>query len=216
MEKDSLDQSNQFSELEQDTDQCDLSSIPSAAYKDVSHNSDDDELGEEFDLTKATANLPESADEKADSMSTDQAPPRRPSAKKGSRRESGSPRKRSVGPDIANQTQESESGVRQSLEARPSGLDRQLLAAAAAGNATEIRALVARGADPDARQGDAAALRALHLAALSGHPEAVDALLELGAPLARKSGTDDSALHYAAEAGRVRAGPVSPAHPAAR
>jgi hypothetical protein len=186
------------------TDDCELSSIPSAAYKDVSRNSDDDALGDDFHFSEAIKPEDDEKENRVDS--SDHASSRRQFKQKDKGRRSSSQRKdtghrgenRTDGPDSE------EGGVRKQLECKPRDLDRKLLAAATAGDADKIRELVKRGADPDAREGDVAALRALHRAALSGKTEAVAALIELGAPLARKSGTDDSALHYAAEAGRVR------------
>ena len=211
----SSEQDDEVLESEPKTEDCELSSIPSAAYKEVSKNSDDDELGDDFDLSQAMKQ-----EDDVKEISEDPSDPE-PMRKQSKRRDDG--RKDSVPPSKAqnrrrgeNRTDDSEpedGGIRKQLECTPRELDLKLLAAATAGDTDKIRALVKRGADPDAREGDVAALRALHRAALSGRTEAVAALVELGAPLARKSGTEDTALHYAAEAGRVctRAAPRFPA-----
>jgi ankyrin repeat protein len=78
----------------------------------------------------------------------------------------------------------------------------ELFAAAAAGDAHRVRALLREGVDPDAWNADRAA--AIHLAARAGHTEVVLALIKGGAHVDRQEfGRGDSALLVAIDQGEV-------------
>ncbi|KAJ1489565.1 ankyrin repeat-containing domain protein [Baffinella frigidus] len=84
-----------------------------------------------------------------------------------------------------------------------SAIDRLLLDAAEQGDAAKIRMLIAKGASPNACEGDVVALCAIHHAALGGHLDAFQTLVSLDAVLMARAGTGDGVLHYAAEAGSI-------------
>ena len=78
-----------------------------------------------------------------------------------------------------------------------------LMVAAAAGHAHTIKTLIAAGADADLRAGPRQQT-ALHVAARSDKPEAVEALVRAGANLNTRDAEGFTALHLAAALGKLR------------
>ena len=77
----------------------------------------------------------------------------------------------------------------------------ELLHAALVGDVSEVRRLVARGADVNVR--DSGGRRPLHRAARGGHVEVVATLVELGADVNVQDNSGWRALHHAAHRGHV-------------
>jgi ankyrin repeat protein len=71
------------------------------------------------------------------------------------------------------------------------------------GDVAEMRALVTKGADVNARDADGDA--ALHVAAYNGHVEAIKALVQLGADKDAKNDVGATPLHYAFAHGYIAA-----------
>jgi ankyrin repeat protein len=81
-------------------------------------------------------------------------------------------------------------------------LGERLLAHAGSGNTKTVRDLVARGANvnyPEEETGD----RPLHRAAMEGHVETAQALIELGADVNAANSMGQRPLHWAAEGGHM-------------
>lgn len=87
------------------------------------------------------------------------------------------------------------------LTAPPAGAD-DVIAAARAGDAVAVRALLAAGADVDARQGDGAT--ALHWAAHRGDPALAEALLAAGADVDAANALGATPLWLASQNGDAR------------
>ena len=86
--------------------------------------------------------------------------------------------------------------------ARPAWAAADVIAAARAGDAAAVRALLADGADVDARQGDGAT--ALHWAAHRGDLELADVLIEAGADVNPANALDATPLWLASQNGDAR------------
>jgi ankyrin repeat protein len=80
----------------------------------------------------------------------------------------------------------------------------RLMRAAARGDLAEVRGLLAGRANPDARD-RRSGFTSLHLAAQSGHPEVVAALIHGGATLEARSVHDTTPLMVAAQSGQIEA-----------
>jgi ankyrin repeat protein len=80
----------------------------------------------------------------------------------------------------------------------------RLMRAAARGDLLEVRGLLAGRANPDARD-QRSGFTSLHLAAQSGHPEVVAALIHGGATLEARSVHDTTPLMVAAQSGQIEA-----------
>ena len=79
-----------------------------------------------------------------------------------------------------------------------------LLAHAGSGNTKTVRDLIARGANvnyPEEETGD----RPLHRAAMEGHVETAQALIDLGADVNAANSMGQRPLHWAADAGNMEA-----------
>jgi len=81
------------------------------------------------------------------------------------------------------------------------GMDNQLIAAAAAGDEAEVEALIAKGADIDAK--DDLEYTALHMASDNGDAAMVTLLLDKGADIEAKDFGGDTALLWASYGGHV-------------
>ena len=86
--------------------------------------------------------------------------------------------------------------------AKPAWAADEVIAAARAGDAAAVRALLAAGADVDARQGDGAT--ALHWAAHRGDLELADVLIEAGADVDAANALDATPLWLASQNGDAR------------
>eukprot|EP00960_Hanusia_phi_P039369 753862-Hanusia_phi.AAC.2 len=168
--------------------QCELSSIPEEAYKDISSRSQ-----MSSDSVDEGMNLEGPDGEEAEKQQGGSADVERSSYCETSEHESDES-VRSVQGDALMKIDVSEQEL----------LDQKLLNASRSGNCDLIRSLIAQGANPNAQaREEEQEYRCIHLAVRGGHLEALETLTSLGADMLQTCGTGDTALHHAAQHGRV-------------